>query len=187
LYNVYIEKFNSRPDADKEAKILKELALISNYDVREIFEKTRKDSIQDKQEIVEKARITSAAPDPDATQKTEKKSVVKPETPKKSESDNAGRQDAKGYYLKVSSLKEKANAEETVRILKDAGYQAFYNYENVKGMGDWYRVYIEGYQSKDEAEKDAKKLMGSRSISGYEIKRAAGIVRSSDTTQKEEN
>jgi len=187
VYNVYIERFNSRQEADKEARIMKELDLISDYDVRDISEKTRDDSVRDKQEITETRTLNSTATKPDATQKTEKKSAVKAETTKKSESSGANSELAKGFYLKVSSLKEKANAEEVVKTLQDAGYHAFYNYENVKGLGDWYRVYIEGYQSRDEAEKDAKKLMGSSLISGYEIKRAAGIVRFSNTIQEEEN
>jgi len=81
-------------------------------------------------------------------------------------------QKVKVYYcLKVSSLKEKANAEEVVNTLQKAGYNAFYKFENVEGKGDWYRVYLDGYQSREAAEKEAKKLTASGIISGYEIKR----------------
>jgi cell division septation protein DedD len=185
-FAVYIERFNSRPEADKEANILKELNLISDYDVREISEKTKTDSIRDSREVTEKARINSTAPEPEAVRKTEKKSAVKSETTKKSDSRNARKQDVKSYYLKVSSLKEKANAEETVKILKDAGYHAFYNFENIKGKGDWYRVYLDTYQSREDAEKDAKKLMTSGIIAGYEIKRATGVIQPAEQAQKDD-
>jgi len=148
IYNVYIERFKSRTEAEKEANILKGLDLISDYDIRELVEKTQTNFKNDRQEV------------------------------------KNNKQDEKGYYLKVSSLKEKANAEEVVKTLQDAGYNAFYSYENVKGKGDWYRVYIDGYQSREDAERDAKKLMGSAIISGYEIQRATGKVQPAETIKK---
>jgi cell division septation protein DedD len=159
VYNVYIERFRSRAEAEKEAKILKELDLISDYDIREITEKAKSNPSGDSRKTPEKTKNNAAA--------------VKPEV--------------KGYYLKVSSLKEKANAEEMVIALQNAGYHAFYNYESIKGKGDWYRVYLDEYQSKEDAEKDAKKLIESGIISGYEIKRATGKVQPSEIIQKDEN
>ena len=38
FYQVYIEKYNSRDEAEKEARVLKELELISDYTVREVKE-----------------------------------------------------------------------------------------------------------------------------------------------------
>lgn len=187
VYNLYIEKFNSRTEADKEAKILKELDLISDFDVREISEKTRTDSVRDKQEIKEKAKINSTSPKPDSTQKTEKSPAVKTKTKKKPEDSKVNKQDVKGYYLKVSSLREKANAEQEVKTLKDAGHHAFYSFENIKGMGDWYRVYIDGgYQSREDAESDAKKLLESGIIAGYEIKPSTGAIQPFDQIQKDD-
>jgi cell division septation protein DedD len=150
VYNVYIERFKSRSEAEKEANILKELGLISDYDIREIIEKP---------EIIPKTE----------TQKT-----------------GTTAQAVKSYYLKVGSLREKFNAEDIVKRLQDAGYHAFYNYETVKGLGDWYRVYIDEYKSKADAEKDAKKLMETGVISGYEIKRATEKIRAAEIKQKDE-
>ncbi len=149
VYNVYIERFKSRPEAEKEADILKELGLISDFDIREIIER------------------------PKSVPKKEKQ-----ETP-------AAVQSVKRYYLKVGSLKEKSNAEEIVKRLKDAGYNAFYNYETVKGLGDWYRVYVDEYKSKADAEKDAGKLMESGIISGYEIRRTTEEIRAAEIMQKD--
>jgi cell division septation protein DedD len=150
VYNVYIERFKSRSEAEKEANILKELGLISDYDIREIIE------------------------EPEIIPKTEKQET------------GTAAQTVKSYYLKVGSLREKSNAEEIVKRLQDAGYHAFYNYETVKGLGDWYRVYIDEYKSKADAEKDARKLMESGVISGYEIKRTTEKILAAETKQKDE-
>jgi cell division septation protein DedD len=151
VYNVYIEMFKSRTEAEKEADILKELGLISDYDIHGIITKPKSVPKNEKQE-----------PRP-------------------------AKQDAKSYYLKVGSLKEKANAEEIVKKLQDAGYHAFYNYETVKETGEWYRVYIDEYQSKADAERDAKKLVEAGIISGYEIKRTTEKLQTAETKQKDEN
>jgi cell division septation protein DedD len=186
VYNVYIEKFKSRSEADKEARILKELDLISDYDVREVSERTSAGSVRDKQELSGKAKINSISPKTDTTQKTETNPAIKPETIKKPESRNVNKIDVKSYYLKVSSLKEKANAEEEVKTLKDAGYHAFYNFENVKGRGDWYRVYLDRYQSREDAERDANRLKASGIIAEYEIIGVNGVIQPSEQTQKDD-
>jgi len=148
VYNVYIERFPTGAEAEKEANILKELGLISDFDIREIIEKPKSIPKKEKQE------------------------------PRTAE------QAVKRYYLKVGSMKEKSNAEEAVKSLKDAGYHAFYSYETVKGLGDWYRVYVDEYKLKDDAEKDAWKLMESGIISGYEIKRATEKIQPAEIMQK---
>lgn len=148
--NVYIERFNTRSEAEKEADILKELDLISDYDVREIIEKT--------EGAVKKEKV-----EPAAEQK-----------------------DLKGYYLQVSSLRQKENAEEIIKRLKDAGYNAFYNYETVKGKGNWYRVYIDRYRSKGDAEQDAKKLMQSGTISSYEVKHSTENIHAAEQARSDE-
>jgi len=150
IYNVYIERFKTMSEAEKEANILKELDLIAGYEVREIIENPK---IADKDQKRE--------PEPE-------------------------KQEIKDYYLKVSSLKQKENAEELVKRLKDAGYNAFYNYETVKDKGTWYRVYIDEYKSKGDAEKDAKKLMQSGIISSYEIKHATDNIHAAEKSQKDE-
>lgn len=127
LYNVYIENYGSKEEAEKDAKVLKELNLISDYTVQMIEEKSENDA-GDK------------------------------------------RQGPKGYYMRVSSLKDKVNAEKTLERLKKSGYDVFFRRETVKGKGVWYRVYIQGYKSKGEAEKDAKRLRESGLISGYALK-----------------
>jgi cell division septation protein DedD len=150
IFNVYIEKFKSRLEAEKSARALKELALISDYDIRGITEKSMNNL-----------------------------PVIKKDT-------KEIKKDKKGYYLKVSSLKEQAKADEVMKTLQNAGYHPFYSRESVKGKGDWYRVYLDRYESKEDAEKDGKKLMASGIISGFEIKRSAGIIQPLESVQKDE-
>jgi cell division septation protein DedD len=174
VFNVYIEKFNTRSEAEKEARILKDLDLITDYDVRDISGKTN-DEITGKKEDREIEKPGNIISNNKAA--GIKKSVDDNAGPTSSkvEGSKAGAvpgQKAKVYYcLKVSSLKEKANAEEVVGTLQKAGYNAFYNLENVEGKGEWYRVYLNGYQSREAAKKDALKLTASGIISGYEIKK----------------
>lgn len=150
VYNVYIERFNTMSEAEKEANILKELDLISGYEIREIIEKTKIASKNEKQ-----------APEPE-------------------------NKDIKDYYLKISSLRQRENAEGLVKRLKDAGYNAFYNYEAVEGKGNWYRVYIDEYKTKGDAEKDAKKLMQSGIISDFEINHATEDIHAAEKARKDE-
>ena len=76
----YISRDSNRDRRRKKRPdILKELGLISDYDVREISDKIR--DCREKQEIPEKAGQLPKH----KTQKAEKKSAAKPETAKKSE------------------------------------------------------------------------------------------------------
>jgi cell division septation protein DedD len=174
VYNVYIERFNTRPEAEKEAKILKDLALIEDYDVRDISEKDRPEIIANKKdkEIEKTINIVSGSKPAKVEKDKDDKTGAKPDRTEGSKIGAAPVQKNKSYYyLKVSSLREKVNAEEAVSTLHKAGYNAFYKFESVAGKGDWYRVYLDGYESRKEAEKDAEKLTASGVISGYEIKR----------------
>jgi len=172
IYNVYIERFNTRPEAEKEAKILKDLDLIADYDVRDITEKDRPEIAANKKdmEIENIGNIISNNKAPKFGKTGDNKTGAKPNIIKGVNAGTVLEQKEKGsYFLKVSSLKEKANADDVVRALQNSGYYAFYKFENVKGKGEWYRVYLDGFQTKSEAEKEANKLILSGIISGYEI------------------
>ena len=125
---VYIEKFNTKQDADNEARVLKELNLIREYSIQSMK--------------------GAPAPAPKAAQKDI-------ET---------------GYYLQVSSLKDKKNARKKVDEIKKTGRNAFHRYETVKEKGLWYRVYTGSYSSESEALKDAGAMKKSGLITSYYIK-----------------
>ena len=74
------------------------------------------------------------------------------------------------YSIQVGAFKELDNAMRRVKQLKELDYNAFYRDKDIKGNGKWYRVYIDRYGSKKEAEKEAKNLINSGLISGYSVK-----------------
>ena len=82
------------------------------------------------------------------------------------------------YSIQVSAYKNLDKAMEMVDHLKGLGHNAFYRYETVKGKGKWYRIYIERYGSKREAEKEAKILKKLDLISDYSIRAIEGPVQS---------
>jgi cell division septation protein DedD len=179
IYNVFIERFKSKPEAEKEAGILKELGLISNYDIRAINEQNKvipKNSEADKS--TKKPEVKDAKPEV---------KDIGPEIKDIEPDVKDNNQELKAYSLKVCSVREKAEAEELVKKLQDAGCQAFYRFETVKEKGEWYRVYAGGYDSKADAEEEAKTLIGSGLISNYEIKHTNIKTHPSETIQKTEN
>lgn len=74
------------------------------------------------------------------------------------------------YSIQVGALENLDNAESMVNNLKRLGHNAFYRHETTKGKGKWYRVYIERYGSRKEAEKEARVLKNLDLISAYFIK-----------------
>jgi hypothetical protein len=54
--------------------------------------------------------------------------------------------------------------------LKKAGKNASCRHEKIKDRGMWYKLYIEGFESKEEARKEAKRLIKQQIISNYLIK-----------------
>ncbi len=148
VFKVYIERYESKDEAEKEAGVLKELGLITNYNIENI------EAIKGKTKV-----------------------DLRPK-----ESVQLGE---KGYYLQVGSMKEKVNAEEMVRKLKGSGYPALYRQEALRGKGSWYRIYINGYDSKGAAEKAAKELLKSGMISDYSLKQKGGKTLSSPQKRKQ--
>jgi len=140
LYRVYIERFSNKEDAEKEAKVLSELNLISDYTIGVIGEPTR-----EKNDIVQ--------PLPDFDMAGESYSFI-------------GGQG--GYCLHVSSLRDEKNADELTARLRKSSLDAVCRYETNE-IGGWYRIYIEGYGSEKEAFERAEELKGSGIISYYKV------------------
>ena len=74
------------------------------------------------------------------------------------------------YSIQVGALESLKNAESMVNNLKRLGHNAFYRYETEKDKGKWYRVYIERFGSRKEAEKEARVLKNLDLISSYLIR-----------------
>lgn len=157
VYKVYIERYESRSDAENEAKVLKELELISDYLVVEIREEKVKEKEGVKEEVKKEPK--------EAVEK--KAQQPKPEPVKEEIKDDS-------YLIQVGSFREKENVENMLQKLKDSGHSAFYRQEEVKGKGEMYRLYIKGFQSKAEAQKTGNELIESSLISDYILKAPEG-------------
>jgi tetratricopeptide (TPR) repeat protein len=73
------------------------------------------------------------------------------------------------YSIRVASYRDLDNAVNQMSALEISGLEAFYKYETVNGKGNWYRVYVGRFDTRDEAEKIAKTLMRENTISDYYI------------------
>ena len=80
------------------------------------------------------------------------------------------------YTLQVGSYRTIGEAAEQVALLKRRSLEAFYLEANVPGKGNWYRVGIGNFETKEEAEKMAQKWKALHSLPPFII-----------TTFKQEN
>jgi cell division septation protein DedD len=142
-YRVYVEKFSSRAEAEKEARTLKSLGLILDYAVRALSDGSE----------APPAGKAGPPPPPD-----------KPESvPQKGKSDSrpaaisGARTPSRLYYLHTGSFKEKENAEKTVRELVKHDQKAFFVEEELSGE-KWFRVYIGEFKSEKEARRSGAQL-----------------------------
>lgn len=60
------------------------------------------------------------------------------------------------YSIRLGSYKDKAEAVKMLNELKKLGHNAFIKTVNLKGTGIWHRVYIERYNTRAEAVKEAR-------------------------------
>ncbi len=74
------------------------------------------------------------------------------------------------YSIQIGAFKELRYASDEVDKLKEAGRHVFYRHENAGSKGKLYRVYVEKYKGKNEAERDAKKLKQQGFIENYIVK-----------------
>ncbi|MBW2610178.1 MAG: SPOR domain-containing protein [Deltaproteobacteria bacterium] len=73
------------------------------------------------------------------------------------------------YSIQLYTFKEQNHAQEKVDSLKNLGHNAFYRSETLKGEEKVFKVYIERYGSKGEAENEAEILKKLDLISEYTI------------------
>lgn len=60
------------------------------------------------------------------------------------------------YSIRLGSYKDKAEAVKMLNELKKLGHNAFIKTVDLKGSGSWHRVYIERYNTRAEAVKEAR-------------------------------
>lgn len=78
------------------------------------------------------------------------------------------------YSIQIGAFKNLDYAVVETNRLKRLGCDAFYRHETIKNKGKWYRVYIERYGSRGEAEKEAKRLTHLGILSYYYIRALNG-------------
>jgi cell division septation protein DedD len=62
------------------------------------------------------------------------------------------------YSIQVAADTDKGSAEERAEEMNRLGYRSYVRLETVPGKGDWYRVYVERFGSKSEADREAVSL-----------------------------
>ena len=83
---------------------------------------------------------------------------------------NTAYAEEKFYSIQIGAYRRLDDAVNMANNLKRQGRNAFYRYETIKGKGKWHRVYIERFGSREDAKKEAKRLMKLNLISDYIIR-----------------
>jgi cell division protein FtsN len=178
-YRVYVEKFGSKAEAEKEARTLKSLGLISDYAVRPLGESkgvpepgkaaAHADGEADRKPaplpVGKEDAKSSRAPGGEVSRR---ESPPPPEKP--------GKKTGPGiHYLHTGSFKEKENAEKSVQELLKHGQKAFF-VEEGSGGGKWFRVYVGEFESEKEARRVGAELKEKRLITYFKPIRFPGGV-----------
>lgn len=82
------------------------------------------------------------------------------------------------YYLHVASFRSNKNATESVRYLKKHRVNTVIRKEPVPNMGDWYRVYVGPFSTRQEAESTSRELKRKKAIEYASIKQSEGLISS---------
>jgi cell division septation protein DedD len=138
-YRVYIARFTTLEKAREEARVLHDLGLIGNHDIR---------------------RLHEGASSPVKLPAHKKGPADKPRTGTGSGTASTDPKRTGGkvvYLLHVSSFKEREHAVEEARKLEKAGRKAFYVEEDL-ASGRWFRVYIGKYESEKAARAAGEQL-----------------------------
>ena len=136
-YRVYIARFSTLDKAREEARVLRDLGLIDEHDIR---------------------RLHNGASSPVSRPAVKKKKARPAEPPAETSSPAPPRSEKDVVYLlHVSSFKERAHAVEEAGKLQKAGQKAFYVEEDL-ASGHWFRVYIGKYASEKEARAAGERL-----------------------------
>ena len=75
------------------------------------------------------------------------------------------------YAIQVGAYRDITGAEEMVSQLEKLGHEAFFRKEHIINKGRYFRVYIEKFQTKAEAEKEGRVLKQLGLISDYAVRR----------------
>jgi cell division septation protein DedD len=82
------------------------------------------------------------------------------------EAEPAAEAPAAKFSIQVASLKEKEKATQLNKKLSTLGYKARIVENNIPGKGKWFRVVIDGFSSKANAQSAAEKISGKTGVHG---------------------
>ena len=116
--------------------------------VRKMIEKELQQSIQEEE-----------------LQQSAQKSVVKPTTKKQVRSTPST-----GFVLQVASFQQKGDAQHFLAKLKKNGFSPIVKRVKLPNLGVWHRVYIEGFDTRKDAEHARERLKKSMKITALVVK-----------------
>jgi len=70
------------------------------------------------------------------------------------------------FVIQAASMKERAKADELNKKIKDMGFTTRIVENNIPGKGKWFRVVVEGFSSKANAQIAAEKISGKTGVPG---------------------
>ena len=135
-YRVYIARFPTRSQAEEEARVLQDLKLIEDYEIRIL-----------RNGASAPAKPPPAKPAPAAGRKT----------PPARQPAKSAKRGNMVYLLHVSSYRDKENAVEETQHLKSAGQKAFFVEEDL-ASGTWFRIYLGKWETEKQARAAGSRL-----------------------------
>ncbi len=73
------------------------------------------------------------------------------------------------YTLQVGSHQNKDEAEEQIHLLEEHGLKPFLRTVDLKKKGQWHRVFVGGFESKEDAEKTGKRFKAENVIVSFVV------------------
>lgn len=157
-YRVYVEKFGSKAQADREAASLKSLGLLNECFVRAVQEDVATPSPRKKEDVApaapRKKGAAVAAPQREVAIPTARKEWIGPST--------------RLHFLHVGSFKEKENAQKNAAALGRMGQKAFFVGEG-EARDQWFRVYIGEFADVKAARKAGNDLKERGVLSYFKV------------------
>jgi len=135
-YRVYIARFPTRKQAGEEARVLQDLKLIQDYEIR---------TLRNGASALLKPPPSGPSPAVDR-----KASAAR-------EPADSGKQGKMVYLLHVSSYREKPNAVKETQHLKAGGLKAFFVEEDL-ASGTWFRIYLGKWDTEALARAEGNRL-----------------------------
>ena len=168
-YRVYVERFGSKSEADREASSLKSLGLLNECFVREIKGDFAPASAPKKTDITP----TPPRKKEEVAPLRKKEDVAPPAIQKKGAAIPAPHKEWKSassrlHFLHVGSFKERENAEKNVASFGKMGQKAFFVEEGV-ARDKWFKVYIGEFSDVKDAKKAGVDLKERGAVSYFKI------------------